>query len=129
MPMILITRQKGILSSKQGRFQIVDVVSSITPLTKMTRQIVSTTTIPSIIREAFGVAEQERPGPVHPELPEDIAGEEAPELLPVDYSENKRVLVDELRNRVPGARDARLGSMNSCCRSYRLTIGCRSPKS
>jgi acetolactate synthase-1/2/3 large subunit len=49
----------------------------------MARQIVSTTTIPSIVREAFRVAQQERPGPVHLELPEDIAGEEAPDLLPV----------------------------------------------
>jgi thiamine pyrophosphate-dependent acetolactate synthase large subunit-like protein len=53
MPMILITGQKGILSSKQGRFQIVDVVSSMTPLTKMAHQIVSTATIPTIVREAF----------------------------------------------------------------------------
>jgi acetolactate synthase-1/2/3 large subunit len=83
MPMILITGQKGILSSKQARFQIVDVVASMTPLTKMTRQIVSTKTIPSIVREAFRVAQQERPGPVHLELPEDIAGEEGPDLLPV----------------------------------------------
>jgi acetolactate synthase I/II/III large subunit len=35
------------------------------------------------VREAFRVAEQERPGPVHLELPEDIAVEEAPEILPV----------------------------------------------
>ncbi|MBV8495789.1 MAG: acetolactate synthase large subunit [Gammaproteobacteria bacterium] len=83
MPMILITGQKGILTSKQGRFQIVDVVSSMTPLTKMARQIVSTATIPTIVREAFRVAQQERPGPVHLELPEDIAGEEAPDLPPV----------------------------------------------
>src|ERR1700751_1607623 len=76
MPMILITGQKGILSSKQARFQIVDVVSSLTPLTKMARQIVSTATIPTIVREAFRVARQERPGPVHLELPEDLAGEE-----------------------------------------------------
>src|ERR1700727_2995884 len=45
MPMIMLTGQKGILSSKQGRFQIVDVVASMTPLTKMARQIVSTTPI------------------------------------------------------------------------------------
>ena len=51
MPMILITGQKGILSSKQARFQIVDVVSSMTPLTKMARQIVSMMTIPSIVRD------------------------------------------------------------------------------
>src|SRR6266850_4401564 len=83
MPMILITGQKGILTSKQARFQIVDVVSSMTPLTKMAHQIVSTTTIPSIVREAFRVAQQERPGPVHLELPEDIAGEAVPAIPPV----------------------------------------------
>ena len=83
MPMILITGQKGILSSKQARFQIVDVVSSMTPLTKMARQIVSTATIPTIVREAFRVAQQERPGPVHLELPEDIAGEEIEQVSTV----------------------------------------------
>jgi acetolactate synthase-1/2/3 large subunit len=83
MPMILITGQKGILHSKQGRFQLVDVVASMTPLTKMARQIVSPATIPSIVREAFRVAQQERPGPVHLELPEDIAAEAAPDLRPV----------------------------------------------
>ena len=76
MPMILLTGQKGILTSKQARFQIVDVVASMAPLTKMARQIVSTATIPTIVREAFRVAQQERPGPVHLELPEDVAGEE-----------------------------------------------------
>jgi acetolactate synthase I/II/III large subunit len=83
MPMILITGQKGILTSKQARFQIVDVVSSMTPLTKMARQIVSTATIPTIVREAFRVARQERPGPVHLELPEDIAGEEVSQISTV----------------------------------------------
>ena len=78
MPMIMITGQKGILSRKQARFQLVDMVSTMTPLTKMARQIVSPTTIPTIVREAFRVAEQERPGPVHLELPEDIAGETVP---------------------------------------------------
>jgi acetolactate synthase I/II/III large subunit len=80
MPMILLTGQKGILTSKQASFQIVDVVSSMAPLTKMARQIVSTATIPTIVREAFRIAQQERPGPVHLELPEDIAGEECPEV-------------------------------------------------
>jgi acetolactate synthase I/II/III large subunit len=80
MPMILITGQKGILTSKQARFQIVDVVSSMTPLTKMARQIVSTATIPTIVREAFRVAQQERPGPVHLELPEDVAREQVPDI-------------------------------------------------
>jgi acetolactate synthase I/II/III large subunit len=77
MPLVLITGQKGILRRKQGRFQIVDVVPSMTPLTKMARQIVSLSTIPTVVHEAFRIAQQERPGPVHLELPEDIAGEPA----------------------------------------------------
>ncbi|HEY2048007.1 MAG TPA: acetolactate synthase large subunit [Caulobacteraceae bacterium] len=80
MPMVMITGQKGVLSHKQARFQVVDVVSTLTPLTKMARQIVSTGTIPATVREAFRVAQQERPGPVHLELPEDIAFEPAPNI-------------------------------------------------
>ncbi|WP_312126905.1 acetolactate synthase large subunit [Brevundimonas sp.] len=76
MPMILITGQKPIMSAKQARFQIVDIVASMKPLTKMTRQIASAASIPSIVREAFRVSMEERPGPVHLELPEDVAGEE-----------------------------------------------------
>ena len=83
MPMVMITGQKGVLSRKQARFQVVDIVSTMTPLTKMAQQIVSPATVPSTVREAFRVAQQERPGPVHLELPEDIAAEKAPEISPV----------------------------------------------
>jgi acetolactate synthase-1/2/3 large subunit len=83
MPMIMITGQKGVLSRKQARFQVVDVVATMAPLTKMARQIISPATIPSIVREAFRLAQQERPGPVHLELPEDIAAEAAPAIAPV----------------------------------------------
>ena len=41
MPMILITGQKAIMSSQQARFQIVDMVATMKPLTKFSRQIVS----------------------------------------------------------------------------------------
>ncbi|HEY2623966.1 MAG TPA: acetolactate synthase large subunit [Dyella sp.] len=83
MPMLIITGQKPIKSARQARFQIVDVVAAMRPLTKMTRQIVSAASIPTLVREAFRVASEERPGPVHLELPEDIAVEEAEaRLLP-----------------------------------------------
>jgi acetolactate synthase-1/2/3 large subunit len=77
MPMIMITGQKGIMKSRQAGFQIVDVVSAFKPLTKMSRQIVSTATIPTLVRDAFRIAVEERPGPILLELPEDVAGEEA----------------------------------------------------
>lgn len=81
MPMLMITGQKPIKQSKQGKFQIVDVVEMMRPLTKMTKQIVDAHNIASLIREAFRIAERERPGAVHLELPEDIAHEDCPEQI------------------------------------------------
>ncbi len=75
MPLMMITGQKPIKKSKQGRFQIIDVVGMMDPITKYTRQIVDAHTIPGIVREAFRLAESERPGAVHLELPEDVAAE------------------------------------------------------
>ncbi|WFT81058.1 acetolactate synthase large subunit [Methylobacterium sp. CB376] len=77
MPMLMITGQKPIMSARQARFQIVDIIGAMRPVTKMTRQIVSAASIPTIVRDAFRVATEERPGPVHLELPEDIAAETA----------------------------------------------------
>lgn len=76
MPMLMLTGQKPIKKSKQGQFQIVNVVDIMKPLTQYTKQIVNGNTIPAIIREAFKIAEEERPGAVHIELPEDIARED-----------------------------------------------------
>ncbi|MCI5225004.1 MAG: acetolactate synthase large subunit, partial [Candidatus Electrothrix sp. AR4] len=76
MPCLFITGQKPIKTSKQGRFQIINVVSMMDPITKMTRQIVGADSIATLTREAFRVAVQEKSGPVHLELPEDIADEQ-----------------------------------------------------
>ncbi len=76
MPMLMITGQKPIKTSKQGHFQIVDVVDMMQPLTEYTQQIVSGDNVPSRVREAFRISEEERPGAVHLELPEDVAREE-----------------------------------------------------
>ena len=75
MPILMITGQKPIKTSKQGQFQIIDVVETMQPITKYARQIVSGNNIASMVREAFRLAEEERPGAVHLELPEDIAAE------------------------------------------------------
>ena len=84
MPILMITGQKPIKTSKQGRFQVIDVVDMMRPITKYTTQVVSGDRIPSIVREAFRLASEERPGAVHIELPEDIANEQtsAPLLKP-----------------------------------------------
>ncbi|MCB1630069.1 MAG: acetolactate synthase large subunit, partial [Xanthomonadales bacterium] len=54
--------------------------------TKMAKAVVDASAIPSIISDAFRVAEAERPGAVHLELPEDVAAEMVPEEDPVPRS-------------------------------------------
>jgi len=76
MPVLFLTGQKPIRVSKQGRFQIIDIVRMMEPVTKFTRQMVDGNNVPNLVRECFRVALAEKPGSVHLELPEDIAAEE-----------------------------------------------------
>ncbi len=76
MPMLMITGQKPIKKSKQGRFQIIDVVNMMRPVTKFAKQVANGNNIPSMVREAFKIATTQRQGATHIELPEDIASEE-----------------------------------------------------
>ncbi len=94
MPMLMITGQKPIKSSKQGQFQIIDVVDMMGPITKYTQQIASGDNIPSRVREAFRLAAEEKPGATHLELPEDIAAEET-DRTPLNASLARRPVVEE----------------------------------
>jgi acetolactate synthase-1/2/3 large subunit len=76
MPILMVTGQKPIKKSKQGRFQILDVVAMMGPLTKYTHQLASADNIPSRVRESFRLAEEEKPGATHLEFPEDVADEQ-----------------------------------------------------
>ena len=94
MPMVMITGQKPIKHSKQGRFQILDVVEMMKPLTKYTHSIVSGNNIPSRVREAFRISQEERPGAAHLELPEDVAGEDVSETQPLPRSRARRPIAE-----------------------------------
>jgi acetolactate synthase-1/2/3 large subunit len=94
MPMLIITGQKPIKTSKQGRFQVIDVVDMMRPITKFTTQVVSGDRIPSVVREAFRLANEERPGAVHIELPEDIAAEHTEARL-IEASAVRRPIAEE----------------------------------
>jgi acetolactate synthase-1/2/3 large subunit len=84
MPVLFLTGQKPIRASKQGPFQIIDIVRVMEPVTKFARQIVDGNNVPTLVRQCFRVALAEKPGPVHLELPEDIAAAEvAREPFPV----------------------------------------------
>ncbi|HEX5486842.1 MAG TPA: acetolactate synthase large subunit [Limnobacter sp.] len=108
-PLIMITGQKPIKKSKQGQFQIIDVVGLFDPICKMSKQIVHGNTIPSLVREAFRIAEEERPGAVLLELPEDIAAEPTDALL-IPRHERHYAVADEaiLNEAVSMIRAARM---------------------
>ncbi len=95
MPMMMITGQKPIKSSKQGRFQIVDIVDMMRPLTQYTTSIVDGSRIGSSIREAFRISMEERPGPVHIELPEDIAEEKVQDPKIFEVVGSRRPVPDD----------------------------------
>lgn len=97
-PLIMITGQKPIKKSKQGQFQIVDVVQLFAPICKMSKQIVSGDIVPTLVREAFRVSQEERPGPVLLELPEDIAEEPANATLVPPHARHYAVAADTVIN-------------------------------
>jgi len=109
MPMMMITGQKPIKSSKQGRFQILEVVDMMRPLTKFTHQIASADNIPSRVREAVRLAQEEKPGAVHIEFPEDIADEDS-DSTPLKASLVRRPTADEKAVRAAVARIERAKS-------------------
>ena len=92
MPVMVITGQKPIKKSKQWQFQIIDVVSMMKPITKYATSIVSPDRIPYILKNAIKIAEEERPGAVAIELPEDIAWESLTEEV---------MITEELKVRRP----------------------------
>ena len=93
MPILMVTGQKPIKKSKQGRFQILDVVAMMGPITKYTRQLASADNIPSRVRECFRLAEEEKPGATHLEFPEDVADEQT-DMLPIKASLCRRPSAD-----------------------------------
>ncbi len=85
MPMLVITGQKPILDNMQGRYQLLNVVDLMRPITKMSATVTSPAALPGLIAEAIHVALEYPQGPVHLELPVDISAEPAGihPLLPI----------------------------------------------
>jgi acetolactate synthase-1/2/3 large subunit len=98
MPLIVITGQKPQNQSKQGAFQIIDVVSMMKPVTKYSTSIVNGARVPYILENAFNIATSEKPGAVCLELPEDIAAEIVEEefaILDLKTQKQRRPVIDE----------------------------------
>ncbi len=73
-PVVAITGQAGMNRVHKESHQYLDIVSLFRPITKWSATIAHPDTVPEMVRKAFKVAENEKPGATHLELPEDVAG-------------------------------------------------------
>jgi acetolactate synthase-1/2/3 large subunit len=72
-PMVAITGQAGSEVLHKEAHQVVDIVQMFRPVTKWNTRVERVDAVPEIVRKAFRVAELEKPGPTHIELPENLA--------------------------------------------------------
>ncbi|MBF2090067.1 MAG: acetolactate synthase large subunit [Synechococcales cyanobacterium K44_A2020_017] len=72
-PLVAITGQVGTDQMHIESHQYLDLVAMFSPVTKWNTQIVRPSNTPEIIRKAFKIAQREKPGAVHIDLPENIA--------------------------------------------------------
>jgi acetolactate synthase I/II/III large subunit len=72
-PLVAITGQVGTDRMHIESHQYLDLVAMFAPVTKWNKQIVRPGITPEIVRKAFKIAQSEKPGAVHIDLPENIA--------------------------------------------------------
>jgi len=72
-PMVALTGQVGSDKLHKESHQFVDIVDMFRPVTKWNSRVERIDSIPEIVRKAFRIAQLEKPGPTHIELPENRA--------------------------------------------------------
>lgn len=73
-PLVAITGQGSNDRLHHESHQVIDVVKMMEPITKWNTSVQSVDVIPEVVRKAFKIAQREKPGATHIELPENIAG-------------------------------------------------------
>ncbi|MEO5957385.1 MAG: thiamine pyrophosphate-binding protein, partial [Nitrospiraceae bacterium] len=74
-PLVAITGQASLDRMHKESHQFIDVLSMFKPVTKWNAEIFHPRTMAETVRKAFKVAQTEKPGSTHLELPEDVAAE------------------------------------------------------
>lgn len=71
-PLVAITGQSSLDRMHKESHQFIDVMAMFKPVTKWQAQIAVPAVIPEAVRKAFKVAQTEKPGATHLELPENV---------------------------------------------------------
>src|SRR5687767_4134124 len=74
-PLVALTGQADLERMHKESHQYIDVVNMLRPITKFNARLSSPRVIPEVVRKAFKVAQAQKPGPTHIELPEDVMAE------------------------------------------------------
>ncbi len=93
-PMLVLTGQGATTRLHKESHQIMDVVEMFTPVTKWSTTVLHPDNIPEIVRKSVRLARTEKPGAVHVELPEDVAGS-ASEKQPLSVHRFRRPVPDD----------------------------------
>jgi acetolactate synthase-1/2/3 large subunit len=75
-PLVALTGQGDLESMHKESHQYVDLLRVMRPITKWNARLSDAAIIPEVVRKAFNVAEGEKPGATHIELPEDVMAAE-----------------------------------------------------
>src|SRR4051794_7613824 len=71
-PLVALTGQRPLEWMHKESHQFVDLVEVMRPITKFTARVSDPDIVPEVVRKAFMLAEAEKPGATHLELPEDV---------------------------------------------------------
>ena len=71
-PLVALTGQSSLERMHKESHQYLDVLELMRPITKWNARVSDPGIIPEVVRKAFKVAEAEKPGSTHLELPEDV---------------------------------------------------------
>src|SRR3954471_10958861 len=109
-PLVALTGQADLERMHKESHQYIDLVQVMQPITKWNTRLNDVNIIPEAVRKAFKVAESEKPGATHIELPEDVmaTGVEPPERLP----RRKPVRPEPAARELLKAADLVRGSLN-----------------
>jgi acetolactate synthase I/II/III large subunit len=82
-PLVAITGQADLERMHKESHQFIDLVDLFRPITKWNARVQRPEIVPEVVRKAFKVAESEKPGATHLELPEDVMAAEVEGLEPL----------------------------------------------
>ena len=71
-PLVALTGQSDLERMHKESHQYIDLIGILRPVVKWNARVSSPEIIPEVVRKAFKVAESEKPGATHLELPEDV---------------------------------------------------------